>query len=236
MRRAAKRVLQQADDRAHDTAADGVAPRNRKEDHHHHRQIEDRQPAQLCRQKCLDEDGNERDEDDRKPIKFIGCDLLPRGVASAEWHGRRCHCGGGSPALGGVVGDAVGCVVGGGAWVASAGVVAGGFCAGGFAVVVPVELPSVCAGFTTGEAAPPAGLAACVVFGFSGTDPGGVGGFNALAPETAFGAGGFVAPPVPGLEAAAPGAELPCRGDVVPLAAPGEFPAALAFGVAGKPG
>src|SRR5271165_1440746 len=89
-----EQVLRQADDATCQASADGIATSRCEEDGHHQRQVNDGEVADPYRDEDLDQDGDQRDEDDRRPTEIVNRNLLPRGEASAIRHDSSAHCGG----------------------------------------------------------------------------------------------------------------------------------------------
>jgi len=76
MSRAAERVLQQADDGSGNATGDGIAAGDGEEDHHHHRQVDDGEPTELCADERLDQNCDQRYEDDYEQVEFVNRNLF----------------------------------------------------------------------------------------------------------------------------------------------------------------
>lgn len=73
---AGERILHEANDGPGNGSADGITPRDRKEDDHHHGQVNYREEAHLDRNESLDKDRCQGDHYGYRPTEFVNRNLL----------------------------------------------------------------------------------------------------------------------------------------------------------------
>src|SRR5579863_2512543 len=79
-----ERVLQKANSRSGKQSGDWVTPCQRKENDYQQRQIEDRKKGEAKRHECLQEQGNQRNQNGCRNAKPVDLNLLIRCVS--DWH------------------------------------------------------------------------------------------------------------------------------------------------------